>query len=467
MKKPSLRSPWGRLTLRAKTVVVALIPLVVLGLVVPAVYATQRSSARVIDEVERGYRLRQGFAAVLQDLVDAETGMRGFLLTNDKRFLQPYNDGLDNLSSDLEAVRRKLDGAQATRNEMTHLEELITRRLEILQNVRLFAKRTRAGKIPLDLLAEGRQTGDEIRASIARLDTAEARVLAILRSELERSRQRSLILSVVVVPLTLLLATAIVLLFATGLVRRVKRIEENARRLERGEPLLDPPSGDDELARLDRVLSQAAVRIAQQDAELRELALVDPLTGLSNRRAFLEIAEHELQVALRTGSVMALLFLDVDGLKRVNDELGHPEGDRMLKETASVLREALRTSDVVARLGGDEFCVLLSRDTAMDGAAVLERLDHAVASRNQGGRLGFTLGFSIGLAYFDPAKPTSIGELIREADAAMYEVKRGKAGEAQRRAAPQTSSVWAPPAASPAGTAPVAVGSTSEPAPGP
>ncbi len=426
MWRPNPRSWWGRLTLRAKTVLVAGVPIAVLGLAVPAMFAAQRDSFRVIAAVEHTYRLRQDLSDVLQDLVDAETGMRGFLLTNDQQFLSPYRDGLRRLPGDMAEVRQRLQADPRAIEHVHELEGLVDERLQVLDAIHRYAKRTPPGSIPYDLLAEGRHLMISIRSSLGQLDQMQAEVLTAQRSQLERSQHLTFALSVAVVPIMLLATSAALLAFVTGLVRRVRRIEENARRLEQGEPLLPPPSGDDELARLAHTLGHAAGTIAEQDAELRELALVDPLTGLHNRRAFQEIAEHELQVARRAGSVAALMFIDVDGMKRVNDALGHAEGDRLLQQAADVLGSSLRESDVIARLGGDEFCILLSRDTAMDGASVLQRLGREIARLNDGGDLPFVLSLSHGLAYFDPGSPVSVDELIRQADAAMYEHKRSK-----------------------------------------
>ena len=103
-------------------------------------------------------------------------------------------------------------------------------------------------------------------------------------------------------------------------------------------------------------------------ARLRELALVDELTGLHNRRGFLLLAEKQLQIARRTGRPDLLLFVDLDGMKRINDEFGHEAGDAALRRTAAVLHAAFRTSDIIARLGGDEF-VVLCPNTGPEAAA--------------------------------------------------------------------------------------------------
>jgi diguanylate cyclase (GGDEF)-like protein len=224
----------------------------------------------------------------------------------------------------------------------------------------------------------------------------------------------------------LILGTLALLRFTRRLVSGIRRVEENTRRLQRGEALLDPPRGDDELARLGLVLAQTARRLAEQETQLRELALVDDLTGLPNRRAFLEIAAHELEVAKRSTSTTAVLFVDADGLKEVNDQLGHDAGDEMLRDLAEILRRELRQADLVARLGGDEFVVLLSRDTTVEGDEILRRIQVELDRRNGEPGRRYRLAFSIGVAVFDPNDPVPIHELIRRADAEMYQQKRAK-----------------------------------------
>jgi diguanylate cyclase (GGDEF)-like protein len=163
-------------------------------------------------------------------------------------------------------------------------------------------------------------------------------------------------------------------------------------------------------------------------ARLRELTLVDELTGLHNRRGFLVLATKQLQIARRTGRPDLLLFVDLDGMKTVNDVHGHAAGDAALLRTAGALRAAFRSSDILARFGGDEFVVLCA-DTGPDALeTLLAGLRRQVDDANAGAATPWHIALSVGAAAFDPAREGSLDDLLREADAAMYRAKQQKRG---------------------------------------
>jgi len=161
-------------------------------------------------------------------------------------------------------------------------------------------------------------------------------------------------------------------------------------------------------------------------ARLRELALVDELTGLHNRRGFRMLAEKQLQIAQRTGNPDLLLFIDLDRMKHINDEMGHEAGDAALRRTAAVLHAAFRTSDILARLGGDEFVVLCPNTGPETAPALLVELERHVGNANAADAAHWRLALSAGWAAFDPRQPVTLDELIRKADASMYATKQGK-----------------------------------------
>ena len=118
-------------------------------------------------------------------------------------------------------------------------------------------------------------------------------------------------------------------------------------------------------------------------AELRNLALKDELTGLHNHRGFYAFAERQLKVCSRSGQGMLLFFIDMDGLKQINDSLGHGEGDRALKRVAEALKETFRDSDIVGRLEGDEFAVLAVEASGHSEATIMARLQRRLRAANE------------------------------------------------------------------------------------
>jgi diguanylate cyclase (GGDEF)-like protein len=183
----------------------------------------------------------------------------------------------------------------------------------------------------------------------------------------------------------------------------------------------------DEVAkdRMDRAIRYAIER-HRLLAETRNTSLVDELTGLYNRRGLVTVAGPLCKTANRLKKRLTLLFIDLDNLKWINDTLGHQEGDRALADTAGILRESFRESDVLARLGGDEFAVLALGVLPVGSPILAERLQDKVIAHNAHERRRYHLSLSVGMAHYDPERPCALQELLTRADALMYEQKRDK-----------------------------------------
>jgi len=156
--------------------------------------------------------------------------------------------------------------------------------------------------------------------------------------------------------------------------------------------------------------------------ELRELALVDDLTGLHNRRSFMLLAQQELKAAARAQRPLIALYLDVDDLKEINDTYGHAEGDRALRLVADALRAACRDSDIIGRLSGDEFAIVLADAHELDGleGRVRCRIGHAAEE------VSYPLAASLGVARCEPDEPCTLADLFKRADQEMYAEKAEK-----------------------------------------
>jgi diguanylate cyclase (GGDEF)-like protein/PAS domain S-box-containing protein len=169
-----------------------------------------------------------------------------------------------------------------------------------------------------------------------------------------------------------------------------------------------------------------AVDRKRKEDELREMSLTDELTGLHNRRGFFTLADQQLKIANRSKKAMSLLYADLDGLKIINDTFGHDEGDRALVETAALLRDAFRESDIIARIGGDEFVVLTVDVGDVKPDSLIWRVQEKFDARNAAGHGKFILSVSQGIACYDPEEPCSARELVNLADQRMYDKKLAK-----------------------------------------
>jgi diguanylate cyclase (GGDEF)-like protein/PAS domain S-box-containing protein len=179
-----------------------------------------------------------------------------------------------------------------------------------------------------------------------------------------------------------------------------------------------------------RAVTVMILRDITELARLREkllsLSHTDELTGLSNRRGFQFLAYQQIKLANRSRKGLLLIFLDLDNMKWINDTLGHGAGDKALIETAEILRETMRKSDIVARIGGDEFVVLAIEAQPGSQIIILERLRDVLEKVNARSTRGYDLSFSYGTAYYNPEAPSSLEALMGEADELMYAEKRKK-----------------------------------------
>jgi diguanylate cyclase (GGDEF)-like protein/PAS domain S-box-containing protein len=181
----------------------------------------------------------------------------------------------------------------------------------------------------------------------------------------------------------------------------------------------------DDHGKLASIMSLAEDVTARMDAEeqLRQAAVHDALTGLPNRNSLAARLEHAIMRVNRSGDRLALLFIDLDRFKKVNDTLGHAAGDEVLRQAAARIRACVREIDTVARLGGDEFVVLLESDVRTDTPGIIgERIRNAFATPFDWQGLEVRCGASLGVSLY-PDHARDSAALIASADEAMYREK--------------------------------------------
>lgn len=255
----------------------------------------------------------------------------------------------------------------------------------------------------------------------------------VYRTDLDRFRRSIALIGLIVGAVTFLIVVGALFAYSEYLLVPIRRIHSAVQRVTGGRLDIELRSrrGDElgELARgitgMARALDAHQEEQGRDKEQLSQLAFFDMLTGLHNRKAFYDRLGENLEQARRLGGKpRALLFLDLDNFKDVNDSLGHGAGDRVLREVAGRIQAAVRASDYVFRPGGDEFTVLLtalSHET--DAAVVAEKLIQAVREPVVVESHNLHLGLSVGIALF-PRDADSLDGLVRNADIALFEAKK-------------------------------------------
>lgn len=174
---------------------------------------------------------------------------------------------------------------------------------------------------------------------------------------------------------------------------------------------------------LEQRVRDRTAELEKANEEIHQLSVTDDLTGLSNRRGFHLLAGPAVLTAVRNGQACLLAFIDVDGLKAVNDQHGHDVGDMLIIDVARVLHDTIRGSDILARVGGDEFCILIVGFGA-EAQVVRKRISDAFDSFNAHGHRPYVLAASMGLAQSEAPGVSTLDDLMGCADAMMYQDKR-------------------------------------------
>lgn len=178
-------------------------------------------------------------------------------------------------------------------------------------------------------------------------------------------------------------------------------------------------------------LAEKAAELARSNQILENISLTDDLTGLYNRKGFLALAAHRVKLANRNREPFSIAFIDLDDLKDINDSYGHLEGDRALRDTASLLRECFRDSDIIARLGGDEFAIFVAE---ADEGQIAQRIEERLRDRERNSPpRGYVLALSIGIVVSHNSQEEEVESLLKRADGLMYQHKKGKSKPVRRR----------------------------------
>jgi diguanylate cyclase (GGDEF)-like protein len=200
-----------------------------------------------------------------------------------------------------------------------------------------------------------------------------------------------------------------------------KKVIERTKELSRSNEQLTAEIGRRENA--EAKLKKAMHDLEIYNKELHFQSIRDELTGIYNRRGFMTLGMEQYEIAKSNRQGFLLLFADLDGLKRINDNFGHAEGDSAIIKTAELLGRLLKEADIFARLGGDEFTALVTESNIQDVVDIRKRLKEAADDYNKTSGKPYDLSISIGSAYYDPDVSIPFEELLKKADKSLYKEK--------------------------------------------
>lgn len=355
------------------------------------VAGTMERIASNAEQIVSANGIVDGIFELKESLVDMETGERGYIITGVEAYLEPHDRGLERVRQQQEKLIELLRNDPSEQKNLEALSRHINSKISIsIANVEARRQGFEQARARV-MEGHGKREMDAVRDILGSM----AATRTGMRNELRKQRREmldDLRENILVVAVSFI----IVLGYLHWRQLRMVRMQHEA------------------------------------DLRMQHLASHDTLTGLPNRRLMMELLEQSMQRCGRHKTSMALLFIDLNGFKPVNDKYGHEAGDEVLVQVAQRLSGAMRASDRVARLGGDEFLVLAEDVADEQGADVLISKINAEIGQPMTlkGGIEAKISASIGVAVY-PRDGKEVDELLHNADTAMYEAKRKRPAESR------------------------------------
>ncbi|MBW4456599.1 MAG: EAL domain-containing protein [Nostoc indistinguendum CM1-VF10] len=365
---------------------------------------------------------------LISQVSDAETGQRGYILTGKQRYLAPYNRANNEISHKVKVLRKLTADNPNQQRRIAIITPLIYKKLTLIkQTIKLINENNLEAALQIIKTDEGQQLMEKIRLIIKAIENEENVLLKQRLIEASNSARRTSFLIIFGSILASILVSLAKLIINQELAKRCRMEKKLQKAHDELENKVKERTA--EIIQTNSKLKKEINQHNQTQAQLIHDAFHDSLTGLPNRALFVERVERALVLTKRhLDYKFAILFLDVDRFKVVNDSLGHLIGDQLLTALARRLEGCLRAGDTVARLGGDEFTILLDDIKDLnDVTNVANRINATLTGTFNFGRHEVFTTVSIGIT-FSTTNYKEPEELIRDADIAMYRAKKlGKA----------------------------------------
>lgn len=357
---------------------------------------------------------------LLRRLVDAESGQRGFLLTENRKYLEPYHKAINQIIQNINFLEELTADNTSQQALLEKIRKNIELKLAELASTINLAANDKDQAIEVVKSNFGQTYMNDLREQISQLIETEEKLLSKRRSKLQSTSH--LIWYFLVIELLGLLIIAIFThyIIKKEFTRPLEMLISGINKLRPGKDV-ENISADEkgEMGKLIDTFSKASKEIKENESALYYSATHDELTGLKNRRYLIDHLGTELKRAERNKDFLSLIYLDVNNFKQVNDTKGHAAGDAVLNKVASNILRQIRMVDIACRIGGDEFCIILPSASPSDAHNIANRI---VAECESDMNL-HDISLSVGIAACGSSKYADAETLLIMADKLMYESK--------------------------------------------
>lgn len=365
---------------------------------------------------------------LLGSLKDTETGQRGYLLTENTSYLEPYHNGLLDSESQLELLKKLTSDNPDQLVTLAIVDKEIDLKFkELAHTIKLFQSGSYVESINAVKQNVGKQYMDRIRQQLNKFTNEELLLLEQRKGDFRAHKARITTLMIVEVLFFISLAIITAGFLQKTFFTPLKLLLTSTEKIDRGETVsVADIVSKDEMGHLLTTFFAMSEKVHQRTEDLDYKAHHDSLTGLQNRMKVNEAIQEAIEGLKKQDDKLAVLFLDLNSFKQLNDSLGHEVGDFVLQETARRLNASTRSSDLVFRIGGDEFLVMLNN--VKSASYIQEIVVNIMKSFDSSANFNshsITISPSIGIA-IAPDDSVDSDEIIRFADVAMYAAKRDK-----------------------------------------
>ncbi|MBU3013921.1 diguanylate cyclase [Poseidonibacter lekithochrous] len=391
------------------------------------IYLLEKYSSNKLLAVNNTHEIIIATNKLISHINDAETGQRGYLLTQNLEYLEPYHIGKRDLFIVLEFLTKQVQDEEQKEN-LENLKKLITEKFSDMQKTIDLGKNNQFNEaINYVKRGIGKNYMDQVKAITAKFIYRENFLLQTRKGNYKSNRVTIMTLMYVELTFIILFSLLAWVIVSKSFFEPLKLLLNSTKKVESGEKIdINEVTTQDEMGYLIANFYKMHEKILEREEHLSHIATHDTLTSLLNREKLYEYLDTSLQNANDTNTQTYVLFMDLNKFKIINDTFGHEAGDLMLQTAAKRFKSILREEDELFRIGGDEFLIVIQNiiEQSQIDVIIKKLLDTTIEPINYSTHK-MKLSVSIGISSY-PDTANNKEELIKSADIAMYEAKKNR-----------------------------------------